>query len=154
MRLLINGVVNWVLLARRALSRRKGNIYITYEYNRGRPINPNPCPWSGLRPVQEPIAWSSSPRALESGAYQALRSIVKEPPSEGVTLPKFRFAPPFELTAAQVPTPPSGCSGLAGPSCLAMPLLPYVPSGLCKYCLYEYTHVLLSCCTLLRPIGM
>jgi len=28
------------------------------------------------------------------------------------------------------------------------------PSGLCKYYLYQYTHVLLSCCTLVRPIGM
>ena len=29
-----------------------------------------------------------------------------------------------------------------------------VPSGLCKYYLYQYTHVLLSCCTLVCPIGM
>ena len=28
------------------------------------------------------------------------------------------------------------------------------PSGLCKYCLYQYTHIILSCCTLVCPIGM
>ena len=95
-----------------------------------------------------------TPRALESEASQTLRSIVNEPPSEGVTLLRFRFAPAFEWTTAQDATPPSGCSGVAGPPCPAMPLLHYVPSGLCEYCLYEYTHVLLSCCTLLRPIGM
>jgi len=28
------------------------------------------------------------------------------------------------------------------------------PAGLRKYCLYQYTRVLLSCCTLVCPIGM
>jgi len=102
----------------------------------------------------------------------------KRPPSEGVHLLRFRFVPAFkwaiEWTAAQDPTlpgrcsgshgcqspaaqdpkPSSGCSGVTGPSCPAMPLLPYVPSGLCKYCLYQYTHVPLSCCTSVCPIGM
>ena len=49
------------------------------------------------------IVFKLAPRALESRAYQALRSIVKEPPSEGVTLHRFRFSPAFEWTAAQDP---------------------------------------------------
>ena len=38
-----------------------------------------------------------------------------------------------------------------------MPLsseLERAPPGLCKYYLYRYTHALLSCCTLVCPIGM
>jgi len=36
---------------------------------------------------------------------------------------------------------------LAGPFRPAAQLLPYVPSSLCEYCLYEYTHFLHPFCT-------
>jgi len=47
-----------------------------------------------------------APPVLGSGASQALRSIVKEPLSEGVTLLRFRFAPHLGGLLLRVPRCP------------------------------------------------